>query len=424
MSSIPFVLTVPFPSLADKGPQAVLSLLTDRLDILQSQCRLAFSQALDELLAEGLIKRFREITRRQVWAYSSEFPEPCAPAPASPALIDLSRPGELEVDFVGYEVAFATGGKMVAPENLGSYRQPPPFLKVRRPWRIELYRAAVRKLKTQDNLAFKVSVKLKFPLFRATSMPARDICQHRFRPLDCGDWQWRLLWECMECGFVCHCICFRRAIQSDPFPEHMSGQWPKHVELSPNQIPFQKGACELCRGIPSSHRFCNPQYANSVFETMYGAYLRKRLVEYRLDGKDSSNETAVENELRKELGLPPFGRPGFSEAELFRIVRSIFPQDEVRRRVRPDWLEGLELDIFVPSQSLAIEYHGPQHFAPVWPYGQEESFRQMRERDARKKALLSERSIALCVFTEQNELSPNHVKATIEQARRWKGIES
>lgn len=422
MSAKPFVLSVAMPSLGTQDPQAVLPLLTDSLDDLRSQCRLAFTKALDELAAQGLIKRYTEITTRQVWTYSSEFPEPCAPASASPALIDLYRPGEFEVDFVGYEIAFPSNGPIAPPQQLGSYREPPPFLRVQPPWRIELYRAAVRTLKTQDNFVFKASVRLEFPLFHARSLPAQDNCSHRFRPLECGDWQWRLVWECMECGFVCHCACFRRAIQSDPFPKRMEGHWPQHVTSRPDQIPFWEGACEVCRGLPSSHRFCNPQYASSVFETKYGAYLRKRLVELRLDGIPAGDEKAVENELRSSLGLPPFGRPGFAEAELFRIVRALFPEEDIRRRVRPDWLDGLEIDIFAPSQSLAIEFHGPQHFAPVWPHSLEESFRQMQERDERKKAKLAEHGITLCVFTDQDELDLHHVKTAIERARRWKGI--
>lgn len=421
MNANPFVLVIALPPLGTEAPHAVLSLLTDRMDELRYQCRTAFTLALDELVKTAQIKRYAEVTTRQLWTHSSEFPEPFAPSPARTALIDLTRPGELEVDFLGYEIAFPAGGPLVVPEDLGSYREPPPFLKVQPPWRIELYRATVRKLKTQDNLVFKVSLRLTFPLLDATLLPAQDTCQHRFRLLDYGDWQWRLLWECMECGFVCHCECFRRAIESDPFPKRMEGQWPKHVQTSPNQVPFLDGACELCRGVPSTHRFCNPQYARSVFEAKYGAYLRKRLAELRLEGQSSIDEKIVENELRKELGLPPFGMPGFSEAELFRIVRALFAQEEVRRRVRPDWLDGLELDIFVPSQSIAIEYHGPQHFAPVWPHDHEESFRQMQERDARKKARLIDRGIALCVFTDQDELSPDHVRAAIERARKWKG---
>jgi len=258
MSSIPFVLSVPLPLFDDMNPQTVLSLLTDRMDHLRNQCRSAFTEALGQLLDEGHIKRFNEITKREVWTYSSEFPEPCAPAPDLPALVDLCRPGELEVDFVGYEIAFPANGRIGAPENLGAYREPPPFISAPPPWRIELYRATVRKLKTQVNLVFKVSVRLMLPLLHANSLPAPDRCKHSFRPLDCGDWQWRLLWECMDCGLVCHCACFRRAIQSDPFPKRMTGQWPSHVELSPNQVPFLDGACELCRGMPSTHRFCNP----------------------------------------------------------------------------------------------------------------------------------------------------------------------
>lgn len=421
MSSKPFELAVGLPSIQDADPRAVTSMLSDGLDDLRSRCRAAITDAMEALAAEGLIKRFTEITTRQVWDYSSEFPEPCEPLPLSLTPVDLTLPGDFEVDFVGYEVAFPLNGRLVAPTELGSYREPPPFLSVKPPWRIELYRASVRKLKTQDNFVFKVSIRLTLPLFSGEALHTRASCPHSFRLLDCGGWQWRLLWECTQCGLVCHCSCFQRAIKSDPFPDRMDGQWPQHVKQNPDQIPFVDRACEICRGLPSSHRFCDPQYAGSVFEAKYGAYLRKRLVELRLDGHDASDEKAVENALRKDFGFPPFGKPGFSEAELFRIVRALFPNDEVSRRVRPSWLEGLEIDIFVPTRSLAIEYHGPQHFAPVWPYGKEESFRQMQERDARKKSLLHDRGIVLCIFTENDVLELQVVQAIIDRAMKWKG---
>jgi hypothetical protein len=421
MSTKPFVLSVALPPLRESSPADVLRFLTVDIDQLRDQCRTAFALALDSLAERGLIKRFTEITSRRIWTHSSEFPEPCEPAPISLAPIDLGRGGNYEIDFVGYEVAIPADGKMTPPSDLGCYREPPPFLRVRPPWRLELYRASVRKLKTQDNLVFKVSVRISLPLFNRDAFAEPQRCNHLFRPMDIGSWQWRVLWECTECGYVCHCACFRRAVESDPFPSHMSGQWPTHLKLTPDQVPFKDGACELCRGLPSSHHFCATQYASSVFVAKYGAYLRKRLTELRLDGQDADDEKTIENQLRQELGLPPFGKAGFAEAELFRIVRAIFSHIEVFRRIRPDWLEGLELDIFVPSQSIAIEYHGPQHFAPVWPYGKEESFRQLQERDARKRAILSRNGIVLCVFSEQDEIDLTHVRLILERALKWKG---
>ena len=36
---------------------------------------------------------------------------------------------------------------------------------------------------------------------------------------------------------------------------------------------------------------------------------------------------------------------------------------------RPDWLFGMELDIFYPELGLAFEFQGHQHFAPSESFG-------------------------------------------------------
>ncbi len=43
---------------------------------------------------------------------------------------------------------------------------------------------------------------------------------------------------------------------------------------------------------------------------------------------------------------------------------------------RPEWLHGLELDLFWPDLGFAVEFQGDQHFIPA--YGQSALFRQRR----------------------------------------------
>lgn len=150
-----------------------------------------------------------------------------------------------------------------------------------------------------------------------------------------------------------------------------------------------------------------------MFDARYGAYIRKRMVELADFREGAITQIDVENELRRELGFPPFGRPGFFEVELFRIVRAIFQKDEVIHRSRPDWLQGLELDIYVPSRRLAIEYQGKQHFRPTGHWGGEEAFFRTQERDRRKQRLLSEKRITLCTFSEVDAIELDEVRKKI-----------
>ncbi len=46
---------------------------------------------------------------------------------------------------------------------------------------------------------------------------------------------------------------------------------------------------------------------------------------------------------------------------LYRMVKSIFPNDSVHLNYSPP-SKRMELDIFVTSHSLAFEYQGPQHY--------------------------------------------------------------
>lgn len=415
MNNSTFEMSVQLPQIGTMTPASVVTMLDTGLLDLRTTCKNAFIGILSDHVSSGRVKRFKEITSQQTWTFNSAFPE--TPEPDLPPLgpVDLCRIGDFEVDFLGFEIAIPRGGNLALPTQLGDYRKSVPFITVNPPWQTQLYRASVRELRTQDNLAFKFSLRLAFPIFDAKALIPVDRCVHQFRIVEFGDWQWRLLWECSQCGLVCHCSCFERAIKSDPFPSEMSGIWPEFINAKPNRIPFVPRACEFCRDLPSSHRFCRTDYASSLFEARYGAYVWKRRVEMILEGQHDLDDRQVENTLRAELGFPEIGKPGFTETELCRIIKAIFPDDVVQRRVRPAWLDGLEVDILVPSRNLAIEFHGPQHFAPVWPHRDESAFNKAQERDGRKRSLLAANGFTLCEFSNEDTIDMASVQRRIRR---------
>ena len=69
-------------------------------------------------------------------------------------------------------------------------------------------------------------------------------------------------------------------------------------------------------------------------------------------------QNAIENLVREQFGYPKIGDAWVSETMLFHIVEEIYPDVEIIRHHRPNWLEGLELDIYIPSLKIAIEYDG------------------------------------------------------------------
>lgn len=91
----------------------------------------------------------------------------------------------------------------------------------------------------------------------------------------------------------------------------------------------------------------------------------------------------AENVLRKRHGIPEIGEGWVSEMQLYDVVKRLFP--DAQHHYRPVWLRPQELDIYVPSMKLAIEYQGLQHYQALDFFGGEEAFRQREILDKRKK---------------------------------------
>lgn len=91
----------------------------------------------------------------------------------------------------------------------------------------------------------------------------------------------------------------------------------------------------------------------------------------------------AENLLRKRHGIPEIGEGWVSEMHLYDVVKYIFP--DAHHHYRPAWLRPQELDIYVPSMKLAIEYQGIQHYQPLDFFGGEEAFNQREKLDKLKK---------------------------------------
>lgn len=136
----------------------------------------------------------------------------------------------------------------------------------------------------------------------------------------------------------------------------------------------------------------------------------------------------AENIVRVEDGVPRIGEGWVSEAVLKHIVaQALEPLGyEVRHRVRPEWLGGLELDIYVPDLSLALEYMGEQHYFPVERFGGEEGLRLVKDRDRRKAEICKKRGVALLLFRYDEPLTSEYVfqRLTAETPLELRNIDS
>lgn len=118
----------------------------------------------------------------------------------------------------------------------------------------------------------------------------------------------------------------------------------------------------------------------------------------------------VENVTRAEFGVRAIGDGWVSETQLYQIICGLFPGEQVLRRHRPDWMEGLELDLFLPGRGLAVEYQGQQHFYPVKVWGGEQALAQVQARDARKVDLCRQAGVRLVTVDFTEPLTEEHIR--------------
>ena len=92
----------------------------------------------------------------------------------------------------------------------------------------------------------------------------------------------------------------------------------------------------------------------------------------------------IENVTRTEFGFRKIGEGHISETILLKIIKKIFEGEDVIFHYHPQWLLGMELDIYIPNMKLGIEYQGQQHFYPIKAWGRRKALEKVQERDSKK----------------------------------------
>ncbi|MBW1959533.1 MAG: hypothetical protein JRI63_13595 [Deltaproteobacteria bacterium] len=232
---------------------------------------------------------------------------------------------------------------------------------------------------------------------------------------------------------------------------------PKDASII-NRLRFRNDLCHECNKLTPLYGYCVPMYGGA-FEQNYGWYINKQSFEYGvmpvsfkilgdvcpdevfsandldkqvfidtysklrehelilLKARDSDFQkktrkirNIIENEVRVKFGFKKVGEAWANETLLFQMISEILPDEELIRHYRPGFLDNLELDIFIPSLNIGIEYQGLQHFEPIQHWGGETALERTKERDSRKKALCRKNGIDLIYFYYTEELSSTLVK--------------
>jgi len=249
------------------------------------------------------------------------------------------------------------------------------------------------------------------------------------------------------------------------FPQRLVNEFAGQEKLTVDNIMddmcFEENICHECNRVMPTYAYCVPMYGGP-FKQSYGWYINKQSYEYGvepisgrilndvcpdeifsatdigriefLEAYRNLSDTdlilraardkvyqrhlrrisrVIENEVRAKFGFQRMGECWASETLLYQIVCELCPEDKVLRNYRPDCLENLELDIFIPRIKVGIEYQGIQHFKPIEHWGGRAALESVKKRDAKKRRLCLSNGITLIYFTHNEQLSKELVKAKL-----------
>jgi len=118
----------------------------------------------------------------------------------------------------------------------------------------------------------------------------------------------------------------------------------------------------------------------------------------------------IENEVRDWFKSKRVGEKWENETRLYKIIRKLYPELTMYRHFRPPFLDGLELDIYIETLDVGIEYQGEQHFKPFKHWGGKEAFKKRQELDKKKKELCNKNKIKLIYFDYDEEINEEHIR--------------
>jgi hypothetical protein len=230
-----------------------------------------------------------------------------------------------------------------------------------------------------------------------------------------------------------------------------------------NHLSFENKLCHECNNVVPSYRYCVEMYGSS-FKQNYGWYINKQAFEFgilpitshvipeicpqeileliKLDPIETSKKyqelvnsdfekadkllkdfqkqkrriwNIIENEVRQKFGHKKIGASWTSETILYHIICSLFPNFTIRRHYRPDFLEGLELDIFIEELKVGLEYQGIQHYEPVNHWGGKETLEKLQKRDLKKKKIADSLGIPIVYFKYDEHLNDEIVIGKVKK---------
>ncbi|HXC02666.1 MAG TPA: hypothetical protein VNU49_08450 [Opitutaceae bacterium] len=220
-------------------------------------------------------------------------------------------------------------------------------------------------------------------------------------------------------------------------------------------LQFKPKLCHRCNMVQPTQRYCHEMYGGR-FDQTFGWYVNQSRLRYGVRDYTYLSEVCPEpiralvdavataqrvyeakptatnskelnhafrllknefiNVTRAEFGFRKIGEGWVSEMMMGNIVNRLFPKAEMLRHHRPNWLEGLELDVFLPAHSLGLEYQGQQHFHAIKAWGGKDALVQVQARDRRKAELCRRNKIALVHINYTDPITEEFIAEQIARA--------
>lgn len=261
-------------------------------------------------------------------------------------------------------------------------------------------------------------------------------------------------------GELYFCECERQALENyirlkkinkENNENILKKEFPSCLNNFNDAFQYKEEICFRCNRKVPKKIYCNPMYGGK-FKQYYGWYINQEYYKLGVDNDlyESINflpeicppeifemvsrmnklinieehydevselrnriDRLIENDVREQLGFKKIGNAWVSETILYKIIQEIYPEVEVIRHHRPKWLEGLELDIYIPSLKLGFEYQGIQHFKAISHWGGEVQLEKQQEHDKRKKEICKALGIRLICVNYDEPLNSEYIISRI-----------
>lgn len=190
-------------------------------------------------------------------------------------------------------------------------------------------------------------------------------------------------------GKRCFCSCARPAHESmvkatKSMASYAQNAWPHQVIRLLSDADYREGICHLCVAHSSGSEAASNLYGDAIHEFV-APYTDQLMLTHGID------KPTARSEVQQTLGVSRWVR----EAEMYNLVKRIFPEHVVHREGSPAWLGRQRLDIYIPDLNLALEHQGEQHYKAISAFGGEAAFQRNLERDVLKRRLCEENGVHL-----------------------------